>query len=302
MAFVLEYCARIVDGWITDLEPTNLDELCDVVASKLALKVEQVRSDEELEALCDRYVREDEIAFIQVARDFDDATFGLTVRLSKPRHGFTHVAVIDCRGKKAHKRYFSIWHEIAHLLVQPQLELAFRRCRNEKEVDPTEKLMDIIAGKFAFHDKFYGKGLSEISLASLHQHREEHAPASSLQAAFGSAVAKMEEPVLFVVAAEASKVADRGRKDVEMDLRAVSVVQSKGARAKKLLIPKNMRVPTDSVIYSAFQGSFGDFDFPLRNDEDLSMWKSQGRSLAPLGISVECAFSADRVLVVIRPK
>ena len=51
--------------------------------------------------------------------ELDPTTFGLTIKRKHcgPESGDKYVAVIDCRGEKATRRFFTRWHEIAHLLV-----------------------------------------------------------------------------------------------------------------------------------------------------------------------------------------
>jgi hypothetical protein len=153
--YVVRYCLDVVERWIGTYEPSTLDDLLATVTAHMGIRVDEFHSDEELEAICERYKANAELTFERVRQEFAVGdTFALTVRLKCPQHGMKFVAVIDCRGSRALKRLFSIWHEIAHLLVNPQLALEFRRCAGASK-DPVESLMDRIAGELAFHRKWF---------------------------------------------------------------------------------------------------------------------------------------------------
>jgi hypothetical protein len=70
--------------------------------------------------------------------------------------------VIDARGSKASRVYFTKWHELAHLLtLTDQLRLSFRRTHVAKIFNPPEEaLMEVIAGHFAFYGPFVKPHLS----------------------------------------------------------------------------------------------------------------------------------------------
>ena len=62
------------------------------------------------------------------------------------------MAVIDCRGGKLARRFFTRWHEIAHRLTthadRGDEEPAYR-----SEHDPIERMMDEIAGHVGFYEQ-----------------------------------------------------------------------------------------------------------------------------------------------------
>src|ERR1035441_6851450 len=62
------------------------------------------------------------------------------------------VSVIDCRGEKRFRSYYTKWHELGHLLIlTDQMRLTFRRTHfGLEDKDPEEALVDVIAGAFGF--------------------------------------------------------------------------------------------------------------------------------------------------------
>src|SRR5207248_171527 len=86
----------------------------------------------------------------------DDSTFATTyARNHVRRGGRKYVAFVDCRTQgKAARRFFTRWHEIAHLLtLTKQLVLPFHRSAGDESAE--ERLMDVIAGEVAFHSSLF---------------------------------------------------------------------------------------------------------------------------------------------------
>ena len=181
------------------------------------------------------------------------------------------VAVIDCRGSKLARRFFTRWHEIAHRLTthadQGAAEPAYR-----SEHDPIERMMDEIAGHVGFYGPFFepvfreahaGKAL--LTFETVKAVLDGGFPEASFQATLNACAKRLPTPVVYLEAALGHKKAVKKR--VEDDspslfgneeppdgqLRAVKVVANEAAQAEKFVIPQNMRVPESSVIRSLFE-------------------------------------------------
>jgi hypothetical protein len=98
-----------------------------------------------------------DFVFATMRHKFDDQgnpTFGALVRRKNAAADAPnrYVAVIDCRGSKYARRFFTRWHEIAHRLPTDADtdEPAYR-----SEHDPIERLMDEIAAKVGFYEPIF---------------------------------------------------------------------------------------------------------------------------------------------------
>lgn len=311
VAYVVDFCAQAVKCWVAQFAPKTLDELLQVVLAKVGLVIEEIRTDRDITEICNEYVGRGEPAFARIKCEFDDDTFALVIRLRMPKNGMTHVAIIDCRGSKASKRWFSIWHEIAHLLVNPQLSFEFRRC-DETHKDPIESLMDKIAGDLAFYAPMYefqSVGSGVVTLRALEEHRLANSPDASRQSAFSAIVRRLSDPAVFVVCDLALKIDERrrlGRSGVPgltpiPKLRAVAPVGSDSARQHDLYVPKNMRIPAHSVIAKVFQNETADLSMGtwIRH-ERLGWWTdSKGKALPDVPVRVEAGRSGGRVFALL---
>ena len=200
--------------------------------------------------------------------------------------------MIDCRGGKLARRFFTRWHEIAHRLTthadQGAEEPAYR-----SEHDPIERMMDEIAGHVGFYGPFFEPvfqcGARRQGAADV---RDGEAvldggfPEASFQATLNACAKRLPTPVMYLEAAIAYKKEVRQRIEDNSpslfgkeeppagELRAVKVVANDAAHEEGFVIPTNMRVPEASVIHRLF-GDESARDGEGR--EDLSMWESQGK-------------------------
>lgn len=96
---------------------SNMTDLQQIVCVHLNLTVHEVWTDAELEDLKRRYVAAGEIVFATLAGQLSPDAFGVLFRLNKAGRRPHFAAVIDCRGDKHQRRYWTLWHEIAHCLT-----------------------------------------------------------------------------------------------------------------------------------------------------------------------------------------
>src|SRR5262245_31868122 len=118
---ILDHCRRQIDGWVAEAGGVaNIDALESLVTSRLQMVFEEIRSDEDFDRLTQIYAREKrEFVFATMRPKFDDDAnpiFGALVlrRNATADSPDRYVAVIDCRGNKLARRFFTRWHEIAH--------------------------------------------------------------------------------------------------------------------------------------------------------------------------------------------
>ena len=96
----------------------TLPDLLSIVAEKLGTNFVEIRTDEDLVRIKAEYVKRREVAVALLEETLSSEVFAMTFALSAPREGERpFVSIIDCRGGKAPRAYFSKWHEIAHLLT-----------------------------------------------------------------------------------------------------------------------------------------------------------------------------------------
>jgi len=278
---------------------------------------EEIRTDEDWERLKEVYARgKKEFVFGAIRTKFDDddnLTYGALVqrRNAAPTDPDRFVALIDCRGNKAARRFFTRWHEIAHRLTThaDMLEPVYR-----SEHDPIERMMDEIAGHVGFYEPLFQpvyqqatEGVTHLKFRVVESIITNAFPTASFQATLFACTRRMTTPVVYLEATLAHK------KDVKRklatkslfgddppagQLRAVQVIQNRAAKQEGFTIPANMRVPAASVIHRLF-------DAELMTDGDgkecLSYWESQGKPLGRRGVVVEARKVPDRVIAIIQP-
>jgi hypothetical protein len=303
-ALIVDRCVQRVAAWAEEFAPVDsLEGLLDVVCEKLRLRFEVVTCDEDLDRIRTQYLAEKELAFADLNREFNATTDAVVIRLRNAPawSSVRYVAVVDGRGKKQYRVWFSKWHEVAHLLAEPQTKFFFRRTQAFKR-EPIERLMDQIAGALAFHEplflpraKAYGLLARVPRLAELTEFASSEHPYASLQATLSAVIRHHSRPLILVEAKIALKVgqeASGARK-----LRAVTTTHNPAALRSRIFLHRNMRVPEGSVIFRVFSRRGDRENEPVT--ECLSWWESGGERLPVRAVVVE-AMSAgmDRVLAL----
>jgi hypothetical protein len=313
---IVEHCRRRVDRWVAADGPvSSIEELESIVARHLGMVFEDVWSDEDLDAVIDKYVRLGEGVFKFLKHDLAGPTFGATYRRKKS--GFDApdrlVAIIDCRGEKGARRFFTRWHEAAHFLAGPgEVETPVFRSSDA----PLERLMDEIAASVGFYEPIFGPAydaemtsrprLTFEAVDSLRRHFAD----ASFQATLFAFHRKMTSPVLYLEASLAHKADERRNinrgstwlfEDAkpEAKLRAVQVVPNAAAQVAGLFIAPNMRVPESSVIHRLHDDESA---VEASDREDLGMWEhSRGKHLESRKVWVEAKKFKERVIAIVQP-
>lgn len=314
---ILEYCTRRVDGWVREVcGVANISELEQLVATRLGVTIEEIWDDSDLEALVKKYVSLGEIAFALIRADFDGETFGATYRrkYASPDSPDRYVAFIDCRGDKASRRFFTRWHELAHIITLPsELDAPVRRSTR----DPTERLMDEIAGHLGFYKPLFTPAFGSVvtrrgrlCFDAIDEVRRNWFAEASFQSTLFACLRSTHSPVIYIEAAPAHKAenerAMRGGVQWLFDelkpqaqLRAVQVISNDAAVRAELFIPPNIRIPSVSVIHRLF------VDRGIQSlvaEENLYDWEHSGGSrLGACAVTVEARGFGERVLALVQP-
>lgn len=312
---IVDRCVHKVAMWATELGPPGSpDELLDIVCEKLRLRFELIEQDADLGPIKQKYLAQKELAFVDLDREFNATTDAVVIRLQhQPAwSNVRYVAVIDGRGAKQSRVWFSKWHEIAHLIAEPQTKFMFRRTQAFKR-EPVERLMDQIAGALAFYEPLFLPSLrkADVDLArptlrGLVEFASSESAHASLQATLTAALRYIEVPAILIEAKPGLKSSERSREQGRSSralpkLRAISAAHNPAALRARIFVHRNMRVPKESVISKVFSRHL-DLEF-VPHTECLSWWESEGKKLPRHPVVVE-AMSAgnDRVLALCVPQ
>jgi hypothetical protein len=310
---ILTHCeAKIKDFMSAFPDCPTLSSMLNWVAARVSTTFEIIESDAVLEDVKQKYLKRNEKRFAALEDELaTEDDFGVTLKLqNREPYELEYVSIIDCRGDKASRAYFTKWHEIAHLLtLTPQGRLVFRRSHSSNEFDnPEERLMDIIAGRFGFYPPIVQKFIkNEISFEEIDLLRDQLCPEASFQSSLISFTKFWPTPCILICAEMRLKKAEEANlaqqnlfpsEGPQTRLRAGKVTFSNSARETGLTIHKNMRVPEQSVISRVFHE-----DIPYAEAyENLSWWESKGRHQPDCPVLVKARRSWDTVEALIIPR
>jgi hypothetical protein len=276
--FALGKIDQIFRQWPDPID--SLDVLLQIAASRLSVCIEYIRTDSDLERIA-----RDRAAYSQTLRETLQCEFvrgtseGNLIEHRDPQPGDRrYLAIVDARGDRAIRAYFTAWHEMAHVLTTPpQLEFKlYRRTPAADEVwkDPLESAVDHIAGTIAFYEPIFGPALTKavasngrIAIEAIECARDAVAPSASLYSAILAAIRLWPEPLCFVRAEPRLKPAEQKKlSSLQQDLglglepeiiapklRLVEAIHNDRARSSRLKLHAHLRVPTSSVISRVHQ-------------------------------------------------
>ncbi|MCZ6654733.1 MAG: hypothetical protein O7D91_17115 [Planctomycetota bacterium] len=311
---IIRFCLKKIGKWVGEAgSVTTIADLERLVCQKLRLVFEEIWTDADLDQIVRKYVPLGEAVFATLKNEFDEETFATLVqrRNASQKAPDLYVAIIDCRGPKASRRFFTRWHEIAHLLtLTRQLQFHFHRSKNDR--CPIEKLMDVIAGEVGFYDPIFAPALKteartrkRLSFDGVEAIRSRFCSHASLQATLFAAVGRFPTPVIYVEVGLGYKKHERALlRSSQLDLfpspppvaklRVLQVTPNDAARGCGFRIDRNMRVPTGSILSKQFSSSEG--------VESLDDWcHSDGTSVGTGLIHVEARSQHERVVALIQP-
>ncbi len=316
---IIEFCKQRIAGWLSGAPNVRtLDDLEALVRKKLRLVIEEFSSDDELDAVIAKYVAKGEYVFAAQRDGFGPETFATLIRRENatPSCLDQFVAIIDCRGDKAARRFFTRWHEIAHVLtlVRGQMALPFHRSTVNR--DPIEQLMDKIAAEVGFFDDLFAPVVRKaveraggLNFDVVEQIRASDCPRASFHATL---IAVATRAPVQAVTIEAGLGLKKGERDMTSSpglfpelkpqpaLRVLAAGGNELARSAGLRFHLNMRVPQTSVIARLSDPSVTDAGVTLRSVESLRDWTTSGGG--PIGdgdVVVEARRHVDKVIALI---
>jgi hypothetical protein len=317
---ITDYCVQKITRWLKGGRPVRT--LADVearICEKLQLVIEEVWTDDDLDRVIRKYVGLGEGVFASLRHDFDETTYGACLERRKVTGDACdrYVAVIDCRGGKAHRRFYTKWHEIAHLLTMTrQLELPFHRSTDRC---PVERLMDKIAGEIGFFDPIFRPAVEKtvrqagkLTFEVVERIRQRHCPDASFQAALIACAKRAPVPAIYVEAGMGYKRDEEARlRSNQLELitleppkpllRARVAVPNDLVSGSGLRIDRNMQVPENSVIHSVSSTCEGsDATFDTDAVESLRDWKhSDGEPVGEIVVRVEARRVPGKVIALV---
>src|SRR6516162_6683819 len=214
---ILRHCRSRIDAWVAEARGvTTIGQLENLVTQRLQMAFEEVRSDADFARITEKYARgKKDPVFASMRFRFDDAenpTYGTLVRRNVGDDAPDRfVAVIDCRGGKLARCFFTRWHEIAHRLTthadEGTKEPAYR-----SEHDPIERMMDEIAGHVGFYGPFFGPvfgaahaGKALLTFETVKAVQDGGFPEASFQATLNACAKRLPTPVVYLEATMAHK-------------------------------------------------------------------------------------------------
>lgn len=320
--FALKKTVQLLSGFPVD----SLDTIRQVLMSRLSVSIETIHDTQDISTIAENFPSfHPRIKSLLRDEFVNKKTEGILLRNRDRQPGdMQYLAVIDARGQKSSRAYFSIWHEIAHLLVAPpQLELDFRRSPSKAEVkkDPIEALVDNIAGVLAFYEPIFLPALEiaiqaegELNFTAIEKARDTVAPSASLFSAVLASIRLTKSSATFVCLDWKYKKAEERAlhspqlsllpasisPKPERKLRIDTIIPAESTSGKKLKIYKNMRVPDRSVLYKAETEGLG--DETLVAIENQSWWETSTEGPLPsLKIRVIASNFGQRTYGLILP-
>lgn len=303
--YAVDFTAEIAIRW----EISTLESLADTVAAECSASFDYIRHDSDLSDIAQRYrLSKAERALLR--KEFlADETEGVLLRPDDRLPGERDfLIVVDARGDRRWRAYFTLWHELTHLIVTPPANQVPVRRYSEQliERDPVEQAIDHITGHLAFFEPLFRpvmeRALRDNStrLAAIETACTEACPEASFYAAALAALRFIEEPTLFLQIGLAHKRAiqrelygpqfrlELGEQTQfpDPDYRAIQVIPNQSARGFRALeIRTNMRTPSHSILTRMAESSSVGV---ISAVEDQSWWEtSSGGPLGALRIRVE---------------
>lgn len=316
---ILSHCQNRLDRWVAEAGGVGtIGELESLVTARLQMVFEEIREETDFDRIRKTYTAGKwDAIFATLRLRFDDPgnpTYGALVCRKTAAHDAPdrYVAVIDCRGDKLARRFFTRWHEIAHRLTtdaDPD-EPKFR-----SEHDPIEQLMDRIASHIGFYEPFFGPAFARtigelgcLCFDAVESIRVTTFPEASFQSTLFACHRRHDRPALYLEAAPDLKA--KHKRAIRQggqwlfddlrpvaDLRAITVVSNDAASRSGLYIPQNMRVPECSLIHRLFCDGTCD---ERESIENLAAWQdSKGKRLEDQKVRIEARRVRDRVIAIV---
>jgi hypothetical protein len=316
VARLCEHALGRVRAFYADWQVASLRELQLVVANGLSVCLEYLNSDEDVEATARAHAAfSPHLTHALSAEFLFGDTEGLLIPHPYPQAGdLRYLAVVDQRGPRLARGYFTAWHELAHLLVSPP-QLAFDGFRRSpplefKQKDPVESLIDKIAGLVGFYEPIFSPVVKELrrraggrlTLSGIESARASAVPEASFYATALAAVRVSPDPVGLICARPFWKRGERlsqaGASQLP-SLRLISATYSPTAHKAGLHMHPNMRVPKRSILYRVYHQALVE---ECAAEEDQSWWETSAAGpLTGLTLHVSAVLRGPVAYAVVMP-
>lgn len=313
---------HIVDQWPEAI--VSLESLLQIVAARLSVCIEYIRTDADIARIAaERGAYTSHLAETLRCEFVRGTSEGLLIEHENPQPGDRqYLVVVDARGERAARAYFTTWHEISHVLTTPpQLEFKlFRRTPAAEDVqkDPVESAVDHVAGAIAFYGPIFNPALNcevhsegGLTFRAIERARDSVAPSASTYSAAVAAVRSCSVGVSLVRAELRYKPLElrklrspqqelgigQAPEAIVPKLRLVDVVSNEASRNSSLRLHEHIRVPEDSVISHVYREAMDDERFAR---EDQAAWAtSTGGRLPRLNLEISAIRRGTAVYALI---
>jgi len=275
---IVSACRRQADDRCNEIDPMLTPaERLSALADYASVHFEIARTNEDLDEIAARYARLGELGFLARRERFDGELLAAILRRNSPAQGErTFVALVDARGDKGAREFFSRAHEVAHPVLEPQLAFNFRE--ETKARDAWEELVDHVGAEMVFSGTPWTKGVAlalmgspGLTVAAVDDLRSRMAHAASLTVIARAAANQANRPILVLWARH-----DGSKRDPTPILRILRPTPNDVAVAHGIFhIHRKRRVPDSSPIARSYRSRNDEFGF-----EDLGEWRdSEGVAL-----------------------
>ncbi|MGC8989239.1 MAG: hypothetical protein ACP5MD_03870, partial [Verrucomicrobiia bacterium] len=315
----LAHCRSRVGRWVVEAGGVgSIDDVERVVCDRLGLVIEEAWTDADLGQICRQYVSQGEPVFGCLWSQFDEGTYAVLIkcRSSVAAGSARHVAVIDCRGEKRHRRFFSRWHEIAHMMMlPPSAESPVHRSGDGQSA--VERLVDTIAADLGFFEPIFAPVLAAevrsaggLSFAGVERVRRGYCPRASYESTLRACVDRLGKAAMILdvgLGGDAGGVrcfpaGGNWSGALRHGLRVLKSVSNAAARDLGIVVRRNCRVPSKSVLEHFFFDAEewrGTRECELV--EQSALWRGAGLTWPGDRLRIVMAMWRDRVLAMVFP-
>ena len=295
---IFEAIDRQVEKLCDGVEFHNLEDFKSHLISALGVRIEWLHDDVDLTDLLH------EFATMGLFRAISDCTMftknqyscGGTYAIKNCIGGNRFLVLIDERGKKRWRSEFTLWHELAHIIADPNVMLGTVAMAEESRSGSydLEWLMDRIAGRLAFWPRVFSGlfsrlsriGINLLSYDGVCRLKKEYNQNASKTMTAVAIVDYTSEPVVYLEASLNSK-----RDSETRELRLSYIHTNAAADKANIRFGKNMRVPTSSVISRLFSIKNEQEDVAAENLKNWSF--STGETLNEREVQVRARHHRD---------
>ena len=295
---IIRHCLAQFRRWLSSYgEFDALSDVVDDFATSLDMRLEEVHSQADVDALIDGMPSIERAAIAASGAEFNEQTDALTIlRVNREPWERAYLAIINCQESHIFRRYFSKWHEIVHRLLEgDQLSLALRETRVNRP-EPEEILVDRVAAELAFFPDIFGSLVREecgvdgrLTFETIYRVRERLVPEASYDATLRACLRYSNVPIWLLRCSMALKASEARRmnspqlrlipdKPPEAKLRVREVVWGNHTEGLNVRFHPNMRVPESSIISRVSRGSW---EVGGEETEPLDIWETS--SGGPIG-------------------